>query len=344
MKKKVLALLLGGAVAVGGLFMQQPVTAQAVRLMPECEGSISDPHIKSSQVATVDGQLTVTIDLEFEQPNAYFILYAFDTQLEKVDRGCGIPPFYPVTLETNAAELNSLKESGTYTFSGLTEDKTYHVYCCVVDRHAQNGLGEEGEEDSIYLHYATYLGTNGSGGSSSDSNSSGSSSSDSASSGSSSSGNVSSGVPADSENEEETVSYEEAVSDRIQAAPSGSTIVMEKGVTALSNSTMKELLKKGDVSLKLEFTYQDKEYVIIIPAGAALDNDIPWYGPLYLAQHFGNSAGTAASETGETYEVKSGDSMSKIAAACNMTLQQLLAKNPQIKDPDKIAVGQKINR
>ncbi len=27
-------------------------------------------------------------------------------------------------------------------------------------------------------------------------------------------------------------------------------------------------------------------------AGEALDNDIPWYGPLYLAQYFGNSAGT----------------------------------------------------
>ena len=33
-----------------------------------------------------------------------------------------------------------------------------------------------------------------------------------------------------------------------------------------------------------------------------------------------------------------------IAAADNMTLKQLLAKNPRIKDPDKIAVGQKNNR
>ena len=131
---------------------------------------------------------------------------------------------------------------------------------------------------------------------------------------------------------------------QIELAPSGSTIVMEKGISALSNSVMQELLKKGDVSLRMEFTYEDKEYVIIIPAGAALDNDIPWYGPLYLAQHFGNSAGTAGSGAGGTYEVKSGDCLSRIATANNMTLQQLLAKNPQIKDPNKIVVGQKINR
>lgn len=33
-----------------------------------------------------------------------------------------------------------------------------------------------------------------------------------------------------------------------------------------------------------------------------------------------------------------------LPAANSMTLKQLLAKNPQIKDPDKIMAGQKINR
>ena len=120
---------------------------------------------------------------------------------------------------------------------------------------------------------------------------------------------------------------------------------MNKGTTTLSNSIMKELLKKGDVSLKLEFTYNEQEYVIVIPAGAALDNDIPWYGPLYLAQQYGNSAGTpAAAEAGGVYVVKRGDTLSKIAAANNMTLKQLLGKNPQIKDANKISVGQQINQ
>ena len=140
---------------------------------------------------------------------------------------------------------------------------------------------------------------------------------------------------------------ESAIIGQIKTAEAGSTVVLDEGITTLSNAVMKELLKKGDVSLKLEFTYNEEEYVIAIPAGAALDNDIPWYGPLYLAQQYGNSAGTgtlAAVETGGVYEVKRGDTLSKIAVANNMTLKQLLAKNPQIKDANKIFVGQKINR
>ena len=41
--------------------------------------------------------------------------------------------------------------------------------------------------------------------------------------------------------------------------------------------------------------------------------------------------------------MKAGDNMNKIAKANNMTLTQLLTKNPEIKNPNKIAVGQKIN-
>lgn len=58
----------------------------------------------------------------------------------------------------------------------------------------------------------------------------------------------------------------------------------------MSNAAMKELLKQGDVSLKLDFTYLGQRYVITIPAGEALNDDVPWYGPLYLEQQFGNSA------------------------------------------------------
>lgn len=114
--------------------------------------------------------------------------------------------------------------------------------------------------------------------------------------------------------------------------------------SSLPSCIMHELLEKKDVSLRLEFTYQDKEYVIVIPAGAALDEDVSWYGPLYLEQHFGNSAGSASSEAAGTYVVQSGDCLSRIAAANKMTLKQLLAKNPQIKNPDKINAGQIINR
>jgi len=44
-----------------------------------------------------------------------------------------------------------------------------------------------------------------------------------------------------------------------------------------------------------------------------------------------------------TYTVKAGDTLSKIAARNGMTLAQLLQANPQVKDPNKIAVGDVLN-
>ena len=44
-----------------------------------------------------------------------------------------------------------------------------------------------------------------------------------------------------------------------------------------------------------------------------------------------------------TYVVKKGDTLSKIAKDNNMTLDQLLAKNKGIKDSNKIKIGQKLN-
>lgn len=312
-------------------------TAGKVFTVEECDGSYSDKHITSSEVTAIDGKLAVTIDLALEHENSYFALYAFDEQLkERSDGFAGIYdpvsgeivfrddlPFYPIFLETPVASKDIYEGSGTYTFTELPADKTYYVYCIVFDHHEAMGEGEWGE-DAVYTHWAAYLGSNSSG----------------------SQGGGSANTPSGSAPSNTAKTAESAIIGQIKTAETGSTVTME-GTTTLSNSVMKELLKKGDVSLKLEFTYNEEDYVIVIPAGAALDNDIPWYGPLYLAQQYGNSAGTAApaaAEAGGVYEVKRGDTLSKIAAANNMTLKQLLAKNPQIKDANKISVGQKINR
>ncbi len=40
--------------------------------------------------------------------------------------------------------------------------------------------------------------------------------------------------------------------------------------------------------------------------------------------------------------VKAGDSLSKIAATYGVTIDQILAANPKITNPNKIAVGDKI--
>ncbi len=135
-------------------------------------------------------------------------------------------------------------------------------------------------------------------------------------------------------------SYTSALDNQITAAASGATVKITKdqNICSLSNSTMQQLLKRGDVALEMEYTYEGVDYKILIPAGAAMDNEIPWYGPLYLAQHYGVNNSDAAS----VYIVKKGDSLGKIARANNMTLSELAAKNPQIQNIDRIVPGQAI--
>ncbi|MCM1063294.1 MAG: LysM peptidoglycan-binding domain-containing protein [Eubacterium sp.] len=343
MKRRILALLLGGALAVGGPLMM-PATAQAATLC-------TDPtaHMTASSFTLTPGNGQVTIQWKSNIPN--FCAGSFDNYMDFIAAEGAIENADTKTIndlseEDYRIECADGQTGGSCIVDHLTNGTTYTVYAQInimKDASGNNVFGVT--EDSHTLLYVGEVTPDASLSntpvvSPSENGSSGSNPSNSASSAGSSSGSVSAGSSA----ERETAAYEDEVTEEIEAAPSGSTVVMDEGISALSNSVMKELLAKGDVSLKMEFTYQDKEYVIVIPAGAALDNDIPWYGPLYLAQHFGNRAGTASAGEGGTYEVKSGDSLSRIARANNMTLQQLLAKNPQIKDPNKINVGQKINR
>ncbi|AKC02657.1 secreted N-acetylmuramyl-L-alanine amidase [Bacillus phage Stills] len=51
----------------------------------------------------------------------------------------------------------------------------------------------------------------------------------------------------------------------------------------------------------------------------------------------------ANAEAAETHTVTSGDTMNKIAASNGMSLDSLIAKNPQIKNPNMIYVGQAVN-
>lgn len=375
MRKKVLTLLLGGMVAVGSLALQTPMTAQAANYLGtdewkewrdehNCTGC-SDAHITSSQTTAGSGQIKVTLGIS----------YAAENPQELIEGSCGGAVYVCEQEWTPAAGVGSGKvyynmeewastatamkffNEGVevngkteLTIDGLTGGKVYYIYCQVYDVHGV-------PEASYGEHYAVYLGSEKPGAAvtntpsesrPSDSNSSDSSSSDSSTPGSNSSSSASSC----GSKESAWASYEGKVSGQIKAAESGSTVVMEKGVSTLSNAIMKELAAKGDVSLKLEFTYEEEEYVIVIPAGKAVNDDIPWYGPLYLAAQYGNSAKAAAApstpapapvEANKTYEVQRGDNMNKIATANNMTLTELLSKNPQIKNPNKIAVGQKIN-
>ena len=66
------------------------------------------------------------------------------------------------------------------------------------------------------------------------------------------------------------------------------------------------------------------------PASAALESGSP-------------TASVAAPPSSQVYVVKSGDNFTKIAKKFGLTVEQLKAANPQIKDINKIAVGDQIN-
>ena len=85
------------------------------------------------------------------------------------------------------------------------------------------------------------------------------------------------------------VNYVGNVGSEITDAKDGETvkITRDKNINALPNSLMKDLYEKKTVSLELEYTFEGKEYTVTIPAGAAENNDIPWYGPLYLQMRYG---------------------------------------------------------
>ncbi len=162
-------------------------------------------------------------------------------------------------------------------------------------------------------------------------------------SGDTSSGNTSSGNTSSESGEEgDSSDVQSDLADQIANAESGA-VIRVSGINTLSNSVMHTLLVKGDVTLVMEYTYEGVDYVITIPAAAAENKDIPWYGPLYLAGRYGHGAVPVKGANGPSYTVQSGDTMSRIAQANGMTLSQLAAKNPQVKNIDYIVVGQKIN-
>ncbi len=308
------------------------MTAQAATA---CDSTGS--HFTSCDLTPGDGQITIRWNCDIAQTEAgggpknnLIAFYVSSEEIQDAEtktlfdvdggeetEGSGFP-------WKGYAEANPPGPTGNCTIKGLTNGTVYYVYVIVnakVDAGGNQLFGDNGTESTA--HKFMYAGTctplaglsNGS-----------------AASGSSDEG--------------EKTPYEEylaEVEEQIAEAEAGSTVVMEEGISALSRDIMKDLLDKGDVDLRMEFTYDGVDYLIIIPAGEALDEDIPWYGHLYLTARFGNRA-AGSSQAGGGYTVQPGDSMSRIAKRWGMTLEELAAKNPQITDMDKITVGQKINR
>lgn len=106
------------------------------------------------------------------------------------------------------------------------------------------------------------------------------------------------------------------------------------GVGAFSKSTLAELFNKGDKEGASEqFDRWNKS------GGRVLKGLVTRRSKekaLFLKP-------VKKKSTPKTYTVKRGDSLSKIAKANKLTLKQLLALNPKIRNANIIFVGQKIN-
>ncbi|MCD7862601.1 MAG: LysM peptidoglycan-binding domain-containing protein [Lachnospiraceae bacterium] len=147
--------------------------------------------------------------------------------------------------------------------------------------------------------------------------------------------------------EEEPADPNEYIEDVISkiaiASVDGTGVAKITNLTSLSIDVMKAL-EEYNVALEMTFIYSGTEYTLTIPAGkAVVDENIQWYGPMWLYAHYGQGTTTTTTTSGSTYTVVSGDTLSLIAAEHDMSLAELAAKNPQITNINLIFPGQVIN-
>lgn len=271
MKKRVLALLLGGVIAVGSLALQGSITAQADedaylgtsgweewRAEMNCTGC-SDAHISSSQITAGSGQLKVAVGISYAPENTPGLIegscggavYVCETpwtpesgvgdgssyyNQEKLYDSVKVMKFF-----NEGIEANGITE---ITFDGLNDGQTYYLYCQVFDVH--------GVPEAAYgEHYAVCLGT-----------------------GTPTAGGENFTVPA----AEDTSAADTSIAD-----------------TSIADTSATEI------------------------------------------------SATETSAASTVYVVRPGDTMSRIARMNHMTLAELAAKNPQIRNLNKIWGGQQIN-
>lgn len=140
-------------------------------------------------------------------------------------------------------------------------------------------------------------------------------------------------TPASSSDPEPQVYYLDPLEDKFEAAienGSTETIYWNEG-DAIPNDIMKTLKNNPELSFDFRFIYEGAEHEVYIGPGQATDDDIEWYGPAWLIQHYGDKL--AASRT---YTIQEGDTLNAIAEKLGVSVDELMEKNPAIKDRNKI--------
>lgn len=128
----------------------------------------------------------------------------------------------------------------------------------------------------------------------------------------------------------------------------GTQTIYLNGVATLPITIMRKLRDNPQLTVVLDFTYDNVSYLITIPGkSVVVDDTIPWYGPLYLNAHYGQygtpapHANAATAPANGTYSVANGDTLSAIASRLRTTVRHLVEVN-HITDPDRISIGQRL--
>ncbi len=127
------------------------------------------------------------------------------------------------------------------------------------------------------------------------------------------------------------------------AAKGGNQSVTYYGNFALPYEVMKFLQDNPKVTLYYNVYYAEEGKTYNTKIGGkkvVADQNIPWYGPLYLASIYGTTQSASAPVTvgdGE-YLIQDGDTLSSIAASLNVSVSHLVSAN-NIENPDLIIAG-----
>lgn len=131
---------------------------------------------------------------------------------------------------------------------------------------------------------------------------------------------------------------------RAAAGVSGNTVVKYYGDFSLPYEAMKILKDHPNITLRYTMTANNERNTFVIGGSNVIaDPAIPWYGPEYLKQHYGaNVVAASGNATSGQYLIVKGDTLTKIAAKLNTSVEALAAKNG-IKDVNYIVAGTTLN-
>lgn len=147
-------------------------------------------------------------------------------------------------------------------------------------------------------------------------------------------GPAASTTPSDSQDDSGALEEDIASASALAAETGGLATIRYSSDNALTSSVMKTLFDNPNVSFDYTFLFDEKEYNIFIPAGEAIyDPNIPVYGPLWLIAHYGSH---------RTYTIQSGDTLGAVASSLGTSVKSILARNPEITNPNVIYAGQVI--